>query len=149
MLIKLLNVDLADQVKGLFESELIHPVTLLYFYNNETCDSCSETGQLLEEITGLSDKLHLVSYDMKMEHVRAQKYRVTLAPGLVVAAGVADDLVDHGIRFAGMPSGYEFGSLIQAIILVSKQDSGLKPMVRSQLKNLHKPVHLQVFVTPT
>lgn len=149
MLVKLLNLDLTEQVKGLFETQLINPVTVLYFYNNETCDNCSETGQLVEEITSLSDKLTLVSYDQQSDLSQAQKYHVKHTPTLVVAAGNADSLVDHGIRFAGMPSGYEFGSLIQAIILVSRRDSGLKSDVRGQLIELKKPVHLQVFVTPT
>ncbi len=149
MPVKLLNLDLTEQVKELFETQLIHPVTLLYFYSSEICDSCDETGHLLEEITSLSDKLHLVSHDIKTDLAQAQRYKVDLTPGLVVAAGEDDDLVDYGIRFAGMPSGYEFGSLIQAIILVSRGESGLKPSVRSQLKELNKPVHLQVFVTPT
>lgn len=149
MLVKLLNLDLTEQVRGLFEAQLIHPVTLLYFYSKETCDTCGETGQLLEELASLSDKITLASFDLQTDHSQAQKYHVNLTPSLVVAAGEATTLVDYGIRFAGMPSGYEFGSLIQTIILVSRNDSGLNPDIRDKLIDLKKPVHLQVFVTPT
>ena len=56
---------------------------------------------------------------------------------------------DHGIRFFGIPSGYEFMSLLDAIVLVSGGDSGLAPASRTMLAELRSPLNLQVFVTPT
>ena len=55
----------------------------------------------------------------------------------------------HGIRLYGLPTGYEFGSLIDAIMDVSKGDSGLSPATRTALASLERDVHLQVFSTPT
>jgi alkyl hydroperoxide reductase subunit AhpF len=49
----------------------------------------------------------------------------------------------------GVPSGHEFSTLIQDLILVASRDSGLSPQVRNYIKGLSKPLHLQVFVTPT
>jgi alkyl hydroperoxide reductase subunit AhpF len=149
MSIKILNLELTSQIKDLFDTQLVNPVELIYFYNQDTCDTCQETGQLLDEITSLSGKLHINKFVLDENPAIAQKYNVHLAPGLVIAGGEAGKSIDYGIRFAGVPSGYEFGSLIQAILLVSMRDSGLKPEVRNQLKDLKKPVHLQVFVTPT
>ena len=60
-----------------------------------------------------------------------------------------DVRTDYGVRFAGIPSGHEFSTLIHDLILVSGRDSGLSPETRAFLKGLEKPVHLQVFVTPT
>jgi alkyl hydroperoxide reductase subunit AhpF len=66
-----------------------------------------------------------------------------------VIAGREDDrIINYGIRLAGIPSGHEFSSLIQDLILVSGRDSGLSQPTRDFLKNLTEPVHLQVFVTP-
>lgn len=149
MLVKLLNAELTDQIKGLFANQIASPVDLLYFDDPETCDTCTETEQLLEEIASLSAKIHLQKYDIAQNQSVAQKYKIELTPGLAVMGAGAPDPIDYGIRFAGIPSGYEFGSLIQAIIMVSKRDSGLKPDVRLKLKELNKPVHLKVFVTPT
>ncbi len=149
MPVKLLNLDLTNQITGIFETQLLNPVTLLYFYSNETCDTCGETRQLVEEITSLSNKLHIKIIDVDADPATTHKYNVELTPTLVVAAGEGNELIDHGIHFAGIPAGYEFGSLIQAILLVSGRDSGLKPEVRNQLRSITKPVHLQVFVTPT
>ncbi|HSQ16551.1 MAG TPA: glutaredoxin, partial [Anaerolineales bacterium] len=60
-----------------------------------------------------------------------------------------DQITDYGIRYAGIPSGYEFSSLIQSLVLVSGRDSGLAPETRQALADLKQPVLLQVFVTPT
>ncbi len=149
MSIKILSLDLTTQIEGLFSTELNNPVELIYFHNPETCDMCEETGQLLDEITTLSDKLHLTKYVMDDNQPIAEKYNVHLAPGLVVAGSRDGTPIDYGIRFAGVPAGYEFGSLIQAIVMVSRRDSGLTPAVRGLLKEINQPVHLQVFVTPT
>ena len=56
---------------------------------------------------------------------------------------------DYGIRFYGLPTGYEFGTLVDAILDVSSGDSGLSPETRQALQTLTKPVHIQVFSTPT
>jgi len=49
----------------------------------------------------------------------------------------------------GLPSGYEFGTLVEAILDVSSGDSGLSEPTRTALKEIAKPVHVQVFSTPT
>ena len=79
----------------------------------------------------------------------AENYNVSLTPGLVIAAESDDGPVDYGIRYAGIPSGHEFSSLIQDLLLVSGRDSGLNEQTREFLANLKEPVYLQVFVTPT
>ncbi len=149
MSINILNLDLTNQIKALFETELLDPVELIYFYTKDDCEMCAETSQLLDEITALSSELHLSKYVLDENPLIAQKYNVKLVPGLVIAGSGDGEPTDYGIRFTGAPAGYEFGSLIQAIILVSGRDSGLKPDVRTQLKEINSPVHLQVFVTPT
>ncbi len=71
------------------------------------------------------------------------------SPSLVLAARDGDQLTDYGVRFAGIPSGHEFSSLIQSLILVSGRDSALDEKTRQALKALKEPVTLQVYVTPT
>jgi alkyl hydroperoxide reductase subunit AhpF len=149
MPVKLLNDEICKQIKELFDVQLDQPVEIIYFSKLIPCKECDETHQLLEEIISISDKLHLIAYNMDENPQLAQQYKVNLAPGLVIAGRDADKLLDYGIRFAGIPSGYEFSSLIQAITLVSKRDSGLKSEVRSELKSLSTPVNIKVFVTPT
>jgi alkyl hydroperoxide reductase subunit AhpF len=133
----------------MFENQLIHPVEIIYFSKQDPCETCEDTYQLLDEITSISEKLHFTTYNLDENPQLVDLYKINLAPGLVILGREADDLLDYGIRFSGIPSGYEYGSLIHTIILVSKRDSGLKPEIREDLRRLTNPVNLKVFVTPT
>jgi alkyl hydroperoxide reductase subunit AhpF len=103
----------------------------------------------LEEVVSLSPSLGLAVYDLNADSAIARQYRVDKAPVFVVAAKDGEMLTDTGIQYTGVPSGHEFTTLIQDILLVSSRDSGLKESTREFLKALLKPIHLQVFVTPT
>jgi alkyl hydroperoxide reductase subunit AhpF len=105
---------------------------------------CRETRQLMEEITELSDKITLEEYDFVADKDVVKRYSIDKIPATVVEGDK-----DYGIRFFGIPAGYEFGTLIEDIIMISKGDSGLEPETRLALATLSEPVHLQVFVTPT
>ena len=146
---KLLNAELIQQIKLLFDTQLIYPVELLYFYEKDQCNTCDEMKQLLDEITSISQKLSLSIYEIHENPQLAHIYNVRITPGMVITGRDQDELLDNGIRFTGIPSGYEFSSLIHANELVSKRDSGIKPEIRNELKGLHVPVRLQVLVTPT
>jgi glutaredoxin-like protein len=146
---QLLNDDIVRQVKELFDKELDKPVEVLFFGQKDNCDYCDDTQKLVEEVTDISEKLTLTRYDLDENAEISQKYNVTMAPGLVLAARDNGDTHDFGIRYSGIPSGHEFSSLIHDLILVSGRDSGLSEKTRQALRELKKPVHLQVFVTPT
>ncbi len=145
---RLLNEDVVQQVREVF-AQLQQPVALLYFGQQENCDYCDETRQLLEEVAEISDQIHLRTYDLKEDMEVAAEYRVDKAPGIVIAAKEGDQIVDYGIRYAGIPSGHEFTSLIQDILMVGGRDSALSDRTREYLKSLDRPLRLQVFVTPT
>lgn len=144
----LLNDEIGEQVKGAF-AQINNPVEVLFFGRQVDCEYCDQTLQLVEEVAGLSDKLQLSAYDVESDAELASKYNVDKTPGLVITAREGDQLVDFGVRYAGVPSGHEFSSLIQDIILVSRRDSGLSQQTRDLLADLTEPVTLQVFVTPT
>jgi len=145
---KLLNDEVTTQVQNVFD-QLQQPVEVLFFGKKTDCDYCDDTLQLVEEITALSEKLSLDVYDIDEDAGVASQYKVDKAPGLVLVGRDGDQILDFGIRYAGIPSGHEFSSLINDMILVSGRDSGLNPETREILKNLDKPVLLQVYVTPT
>jgi alkyl hydroperoxide reductase subunit AhpF len=145
----LLNDEIYNQLQEMFENQLIYPVEIIYFSKHDPCETCEDTYQLLDEITSISEKLHFTTYHRDENPQLADVYKVSLTPGLVILGREAEDLLDYGIRFSGIPSGYEFSSLIHTIILVSRRDSGLKPEIRENLRRLTNPVNLKVFVTPT
>jgi glutaredoxin-like protein len=145
---ELLNEEVKKQVREVFGG-LQLPVQILFFGSQENCDTCNETRQLLEEVVALSPSLGLAVYDLHLDTAITEQYHVDKAPAFVFAAKDGEILTDTGIQYAGIPSGYEFTTLIQDIILVSSRDSGLNETTREFLKGLHSPLHLQVFVTPT
>lgn len=144
----LLEENILTQLRQVFQ-QLKHPVALLFFGSQQRCDYCAETRQLLEEITPLSDLLHLTTHDMHLEPDLAAQYGIDKAPAIMIAAYNEGQVTDLGIRYFGIPSGHEFTTLIQDLILVSGRDSGLSQAAREFIKSLQKPLHLQVFVTPT
>jgi glutaredoxin-like protein len=56
---------------------------------------------------------------------------------------------DYGIRFYGIPSGYEFTSLLEAVRMAATGQPDLSDETVEFLSSLSEPVHMQVFVTPT
>jgi glutaredoxin-like protein len=144
----LLNEDVRKQVSEAFE-QLQEPVQILFFGSKEQCEYCDDTLKLVEEVAELSEKLSVQAFDMEADAAVAENYNVSLTPGLVIAGDGEDGPIDYGVRYAGIPSGHEFSSLIQDLLLVSGRDSGLNEQTRDFLTNLKEPVYLQVFVTPT
>lgn len=145
---QILDTSILDQVKEVFK-DLKDPVQILFFGSQENCDYCDETRQLLEELVSVSDKLSLDIYDIQEHPEIAGKYNLDKAPATIIAAREGSQITDQGILFSGIPSGHEFSTLINDVLLVSKRDSGLGEKTREFLRNLKEPLLLQVFVTPS
>lgn len=124
------------------------PVTMIVFTQETECQYCRETRMIAEEITGLSDKLSLQVFDFVKDKEIVEQYSIDKIPAMVIMRG-GDNPKDYGIRYYGIPSGYEFSSVIEDILMISNGDSGLSESTRSELARLKTPLHLQVFVTPT
>jgi glutaredoxin-like protein len=71
---------------------------------------------------------------------------VDKVPAIVV---LKDDGQDSGIRFFGIPGGYEINSFLSAVLAVSGHVEPLPPAILERISKIDKPVHIQVFVTPT
>lgn len=149
MLERLLTEDIAKQVKDVFDQTLQNSVHVLFFGSELRCEYCQPTRSLLEEIIPLSDKLSLEIYDVENEPEIAKKYHVDKTPGIVITAKEKNEIIDYGIRYSGMPSGHEFTSLINDLIMVSQRSTDLNPDTRAYLGTINKDILLQVFVTPT
>lgn len=143
----LLNAKVQTQIRQEF-AHLAAPVKLLVFTQSFECQHCQETRQLVEEVAALSDQLSVQVYDLVADQEVAAQYNIDKIPAVALVRGGEQER-DYGIRFYGIPSGYEFTTLIQDIVMVSRGDSGLKQQTTAQLAKLAEPVHLQVFVTPT
>jgi alkyl hydroperoxide reductase subunit AhpF len=145
---RLLKESVEKQIREVFAG-LKEPVHIIFFGAQEGCEYCADTRQLAEEVAALSDKLSLESRDLQVDAETARQYNVVKTPALVITAKDGETITDYGVRLLGIPSGHEFTSFIQDILLVSSRDSGLTPATREFLKTNNKPIRLQVFVTPT
>lgn len=143
----MLNQNIQAQVRKEFEN-LDAPVKLLIFTQDFECQYCEETRKLIEEVAALAPQLSVQVYDLVADKAVADAYGIDKLPAVAIVRGGAEER-DYGIRFYGIPSGYEFTTLIQDIVMVSRGESGLSQQTVSQLAKLTDAVHLQVFVTPT
>ena len=125
-------------------ADLKSPVRLLLFTQKSACPACARQEELLRELCALTDILKLEVHDMVLDGDTALNYKIDKAPATAVVGAR-----DHGIRFYGLTGGYEFSSLLEAIIMVSTGRTNLDPQLEALVKKIEKPVHLQVMTTLT
>jgi len=145
-----LEEKVRNQVRKMF-AELKEPVNLIVFTQSELikvpgieCESCKDNRLLMEEVTSLSDKLSVEIYDFIKDTDKVAQYQIDKIPATIVKSEK-----DYGIRLYGLPAGYEFPTLLNAIQMVSTGKSGLSEESKDKLKSISKSVHIQVFVTLT
>lgn len=137
--------DKKEALKEAFKLSLEYPLKLVLFTKpDEECPYCSQTKQLLQEISALNDKIGLEVYDYSTNMEKAKSYEIDKTPGLAIIG-----IKDYGVRIYGAPYGHELQTLISAIFNVSKGKTDLTEKTKSILADVKKPVHIQVFVTLT
>jgi alkyl hydroperoxide reductase subunit AhpF len=137
-----------DRLRESF-AEMKRPVRLLFFTQTLDCETCLPTRQILDELPPLSDRITIDEVNFVLEGDRAKEYGIDRVPGVAVVYEDAPGAInDSRIRFLGAPAGYEFISLVQAILLVGGSESILSPDNRARVAAVAKPVTIQVFTTP-
>ena len=126
--------------------QMVEPVKLKLFTQKVagTCQYCAETEQLLKEVSDLTDQLSLEIYNFVNDTTEVKKYDIDKIPAIVI-----EGKEDYGMRFYGIPTGYEFATFLESILKVSGQKSALSQDTIQKLDQINKSVHIQVFVTPT
>jgi len=147
----ILNDEIQNQVREAL-AELDAPVKLVVFTQGEggalECAMCAETRGLIEEVAALSAKISVEIRDFVADSEVAETYGIDKIPAVAVVRE-GDEPADYGVRLFGIPSGYEFGTLIEDIRMVSSGDPALSDATLAELAKLTSPVNIQVFVTPT
>lgn len=141
-----------DFLREHFAKAMKDDVTLTYFTQHQSlltvpgqqCMYCKETGELLEEVASLSEKIKIDVLDFVKDGEKAKEHGVDKIPALVI-----DGPESHGLQYYGVPSGYEFSTLIESIVIASSGDSGLADKTREELKKVDQDTTIKVFVTPT
>jgi len=128
--------------------DIQHPVKLVIFTQEFECTYCKETRMIVDELAELSGSVSIEVFDLLADSEIAEQYQIDKIPAIAVTRG-GDAPQDYGIRYFGIPSGYEFSSLVEDIMMVGTGESGLSDETKALLAGVEKPLHLQVFVTPT
>jgi len=149
-------------------------VRLLFFSQAIGCETCGETRQILDELRGLSDRISVEEINLVLEGDKAKQYGVDRTPAIAIAyesgssesgrsresggsseasstgdGRMSDTMKDSRIRFLGAPSGWEFVSLVQAVLLAGGRESALSAASLDRLRAVDRPITMQVFTTPT
>lgn len=133
-----------EHMKQDLQERLEKPVKILMFTQELECKFCGETRQLIGELAALNDKIKIEILDFIAHTDEAKKYSVDKVPALVILGEK-----DYGIRFYGLPYGYEFQTLIEALATASRGRTDLAEQTKQKLQEVKTPVHIQVFVTLT
>ena len=139
----LLNDEIRQEVSKIL-ADLPGPVRLVMFTQEFECEYCTETRQLVEEVAELSDRITAEIYDFQADRAKAEELGIDKIPAIAVIGAQ-----DYGVRFYGIPSGYEFASFLHAIQSVAAGKPELSDATLRVVAEIQKPVHIQVFVTPT
>ncbi len=140
----LITDEVAEGLRKEFQ-KLKDPVRLAVFSAALADPESEQVKRLVEELAALEPRITAESYNFVLDTEKVAALKVQRIPAIAILGATKD----FGIRMYGLPSGYEFGSLVDAILDVSSGDSGLSEPTREALKAVERPVHLQVFSTPT
>ena len=147
----LLKAADGNTIRQRFQAKLVDDVTITLFTASAAgltvpgweCEYCPTTLQLLEEIVALDARLKLEVRSIAAD-LDTDRLPVARVPAIVISRNGGSR-----IRFYGIPSGFEFAALIDDLVAVSRNESGLAPETKRALGALTQDVHIQVFVTPT
>ena len=135
-----------NYLRGEFEKNLQNDVKIIVFKvdDKERCPYCSETVQIMEELSVLSDKIAVEVYDGDKDKEKLKEFKIDKFPATIIMGDK-----DLGARYYGIPSGYEFSSVIEDLMEVSHGHAHLQETTLKKLELIDKPVHILVFVTPS
>jgi alkyl hydroperoxide reductase subunit AhpF len=139
-----LRPDEEAKVRGWF-AELERPVELLVAMGPEEApaagarevDFGAEMVRLCEGLAELGDRV-----TCRVEHEPQGFPRFP-------SVSIRPEGRDVGVRYDGLPWGYELSSLVGAIIEAGREEPTLRPESRAVLERLDRDLALDVFVTPT
>jgi glutaredoxin-like protein len=138
----LFDAKIQQQLKDILKN-MKDEVQIINFTQEIECPMCRETRQFAEEIGSLSDKLKVKVYNFVTDKDMSAKYKIDKIPAIVL---LDKDGVDHGVRFFGLPGGYEINSFLGSIIELSGRREQVPDDIMKRIKGVDRDVHIQVFV---
>ncbi|MEO2152813.1 MAG: thioredoxin family protein [Aquificota bacterium] len=146
---QLLNEEVRQQVKQIFDNEVKAPVKAVLFTRAINCETCPYAEQLLKELAEVAPEkfsVEVVSTAQPEGEEKAKSFG--LDPERVPAIVLLDkEGKDRGIHYIGLPAGLEFSTLMNAIILASLDEIQMDDRTKELLQQINQPLDVKVFVT--
>ncbi len=117
---------------------------LVLFTQTFGCDTCFEARRTADEIARLSDRIRVEEHNLVLDAERVAEFGAARAPALAIVGEQ-----DFGLRYYGVPAGYELDSVVSAIEIAGGAAPALSDESVAALGALDRRVDIQVFVTPT
>lgn len=141
----LLDEKSRETLRGIFGREFKDPVDIVVFTDKGDCRYCKETLQIAQEVSSINPDIVVKHYPSENSLTEVEMYSVRLFPATIIRSPEKD----YGIRFFGIPSGYEFETYVKDILMVSNKRTMLKDSTREFARGVSEPLNIKVFVTPT
>ncbi len=140
-----LDAHTKSYVQDLFQS-LENPVKIYVFIGENRCLFCNETVEIVNILKDLAPDGKIITEitNMDKEPEKAEKFGIDKYPAILIHGKE-----EYNIRYFGIPSGYEFSSLVEDIVDASSGTVRISKDVEETIKQINQKVHIQVFVTPT
>ena len=131
-------------LKEKFGKELGEEVKVIAFTSeNQNKDNNTVFKDILTEVSDLDERIKLEFYSEDDKEM-VEKYGITMYPAFAMVGEK-----DYGVRFYGIPSGYEFAALIENLVDISKNKSAFPADLLDEVKSINEEITIKVFVTPT
>ncbi len=139
----LFDPKVQEQLKNILKT-MKNEVKMVFFTQDIECPMCRDTRNFVEEIASLNGKLSVEVLNLVLDKEKAQIYGVDKIPAIVLLDKDGDD---HGIKFYGLPGGYEINSFLGTLLEVSGHREEIPADVLKRIKAVDRNVHIQVFVS--
>lgn len=123
-------------------ADMTQEVKLVLFTTGTDCEYCELTEEFLQDIASLSPRLTVEVLSLERNGERAEALGIDKAPGIAVLGKV-----DYGLRYYGLPTGYEFTTFAETLRKAADGDTGLQAETLEALAGLAHPVMITVFST--
>lgn len=127
-------------------SDMKDEVVALIFAK-QGCYYCRETIKYIEHFkksSPIKNGRHLLDYKVfykETDQEAFSKYGISRTPTVA--------FIDGKIRYTGIPSGEEIRSLVETIIRISQNESGLEDSTKKMIRQIDKEVYIEVIITPS
>ncbi|MCF7886146.1 MAG: thioredoxin family protein [Candidatus Marinimicrobia bacterium] len=127
-----------------FLNDMKNDVTIVFFTQEMECEACSQTRQFVTELSELHNKLNLKIYDFVKDEEKAKELGLEQIPAITL---LTQENRATGIKFYGLPGGYEINSFLTALVEVSGNQKTLNKDLQSRINKINKNIDIKIFVT--